>query len=37
MFIDQKIKELPNWQEMALGEIQIYDNSKLISDSFDKV
>lgn len=37
MYIDQKIKSLPNWQEMALWEIQIYDNSKLASDSFDKI
>lgn len=37
MYIDQKIKSLPNWQEMALWEIQIYDNSKLLSESFDKI
>ncbi len=36
MFIDQKVKSLPNWQEMAYWEVQIYDNLKLKSDSFDK-
>ncbi len=36
MIIDKKIKSLPNWQEMAYGDVQIYDNSKLLSDSFDK-
>jgi len=37
MIIDQKIKNLPNWQEMSFWEIQIYDNSKLTSDQYDKV
>ncbi len=37
MIIDQKINSLPNWQEMALWEIQIFDNSKIISDQFNKV
>ncbi|NVP17166.1 PKD domain-containing protein [Candidatus Gracilibacteria bacterium] len=37
MIIDQKIKNLPNWQEMSFGEIQIYDNSKLINENFSKV
>ncbi len=37
MIIDRKVNELPNWQEMALWEIQIFDNSKLISEQFDKV
>lgn len=36
MYIDQKIKSLPNWQEMAYWLIQIYDNSKLTSERFDK-
>lgn len=36
MIIDQKIKALPNWQELAYGDIQIYDNSMLTSDAFDK-
>ena len=36
MIIDKKIRWLPNWQEMAYGDVQIYDNSKLISDKFDK-
>ncbi|MDP2090703.1 MAG: PKD domain-containing protein [Candidatus Gracilibacteria bacterium] len=35
MILDKKIRSLPNWQEMAYGEIQIYDNSKLISKFFD--
>ncbi|MDD3794173.1 MAG: PKD domain-containing protein [Candidatus Gracilibacteria bacterium] len=37
MIIDQKIKNLPNWQEMSFGEIQMYDNSKLTSEYFDKI
>lgn len=37
MIIDQKIKNLPNWQEMSFWEIQIYDNAKLTSEKFDKV
>lgn len=36
MIIDGKIKALPNWQELAYGDIQIYDNSLLTSDAFDK-
>ena len=36
MVIDKKIKSLPDWQEMAYGEVQIYDNFKLLSESFDK-
>lgn len=35
MILDKKIRSLPNWQEMAYWEIQIYDNSKLISKFFD--
>jgi len=34
--IDRKIKSLPNWQEMAYGDIRVYDNGKLISEAFDK-
>ncbi len=37
MIIDRKVNSLPNWQEMALWEIQIFDNAKLISEQFDKV
>jgi len=37
MIIDQKIKSLPNWQEMALWEVQLFDNSKLTSEEFDKI
>lgn len=36
MIIDQKIRSLPNWQEMAYWEVQIYDNSKLLNESFNK-
>jgi len=36
MIIDQKIKSLPNWQEMAYGNIQIFDNDKLASEDFNK-
>ena len=36
MVIDKKIRSLPNWQEMAYWDVQIYDNSKLISEQFDK-
>jgi len=36
MIINKKISDLPNWQEMAYGDVQIYDNSKLISKSFTK-
>lgn len=36
MIIDQKVKNLPNWQEMSYWEIQIYDNAKLKSDKFGK-
>ena len=36
MIIDQKIKSLPNWQEKAYWDIQIFDNSKLVSESFNR-
>jgi len=36
MIIDKKIRSLPNWQEMAYWDIQLFDNSKLLSESFDK-
>ena len=36
MIIDQKIKSLPNWQELAYGDIQIYDNDRLTSEEFEK-
>jgi len=35
MIIDQKIKQLPNWQEQAYGDIKIIDNALLISEDFD--
>ena len=36
MIIDQKVKSLPNWQELAFGDVQIFDNDKLISEDFDR-
>ncbi len=36
MFIDKKVRELPEWSIVALGEVQIYDNAKLKSNKFDK-
>ncbi|MDD4151032.1 MAG: PKD domain-containing protein [Candidatus Gracilibacteria bacterium] len=36
MVVDRKIKELPNWQEEAFGNIQMIDNDKLISGKFDR-
>lgn len=36
MYLDAKVKALPNWQEVAYGDVQIFDNDKLISESFDK-
>lgn len=36
MMVDQKIRELPNWQEMSYWEIQLYDNNKLTNENFDK-
>lgn len=35
MIIDQKIKNLPNWQEQAYGDLKIFDNDLLISQDFD--
>jgi len=34
MIIDQKIKSLPNWQEIAYWNVQVLDNSKLLSETF---
>ncbi len=36
MFINKKINALPNWQVMAQWDVQIFDNSKLISGNFSK-
>ena len=36
MIIDRKVKSLPNWQELAFWDIQIFDNDKLVSEDFDK-
>lgn len=36
LVIDKKIRNLPNWQEVAYGDIQVFDNEKLISDKFKK-
>ncbi len=35
MIIDQKIRSLPNWQELAYWDVVLLDNSKLLSESFD--
>ena len=34
MFIDQKIKNLPNWQEQAYGDLKIFDNDLKNSSEF---
>ena len=31
MFLDKKVRELPEWDIMALWDVQVYDNSKLKS------
>lgn len=36
MVIDQKIKNLPNWQEQAYGDLKIFDNDLLISSEFNE-
>ena len=36
LVIDKKIRALPDWQQMAYWDIQLYDNSKLLSDSFSE-
>lgn len=36
LLIDKKVGSLPNWQEMSYWDVQLYDNSKLISEKFDK-
>lgn len=36
LFIDKKVRELPQWALQALGEVQVYDNAKLLSDVFDQ-
>jgi hypothetical protein len=36
MIIDQKIKNLPNWQEQAYGDLKIFDNDLLISQDFNE-
>lgn len=35
MFIDNKIKSLPNWQEQAYWDLKIFNNDLLISKDFD--
>ncbi len=37
MLIDQKIRNLPNWQAESQWELILYDNSKLISDEFNEI
>lgn len=34
--LDKAIKSLPNWQEMSLWNIQLYDNNLLVSSKFSK-
>lgn len=34
MYIDREIKSLPNWQEQAYGDLKIFNNDLLVSDSF---
>lgn len=34
MVMDQKVKNLPEWQNIANGDIQVFDNSRLISEKF---
>ncbi len=36
MFIDRKVQQLPQWALEARGEVQMYDNARLISDQFSK-
>lgn len=36
MIIDQKVRLLPNWQELSYWYIQIYDNDKLLNKNFTK-
>ena len=36
MYINKKIANLPNWQIMAWWDVQIFDNSKLISGNFSE-
>ncbi len=36
MIIDQKIKQLPNWEEEAYGDLKIFDNDLLVSGVFEK-
>lgn len=35
MIIDRKVKSLPNWQEVAYGNVKILDNDKIVSGKFD--
>lgn len=36
MVVDQKIRELPNWEEEAYGDLRIFDNALLVSGVFSK-
>lgn len=36
MSVDQAIRQLPNWQEMSYGNIQLYDNDLLTNKNYDK-
>lgn len=35
LYVDKKVRELPEWAILALWEVQVYDNAKLISKEFD--
>lgn len=36
MIVDQKIRQLPNWEEQALGELKIFENDMLVSQYFSR-
>ena len=36
MVIDQKIRNLPNWEEEAYGDLKIFDSALLVSGVFEK-
>ncbi len=37
MYIDKKVKNLPNWEILSQWDVRIYDNKKLKSDYFDDI
>ncbi len=36
MVVDKKIRSLPQWQELARWDVQIYDNDRLVSTFFEE-